>query len=58
MAGAAVFWRSRRRPSAQVAPSAAEIAAYRGLHAAAAKGDAAEIERLVKAGAAIEARDG
>lgn len=44
--------------SAQIAPSPAEIAAYRGLHAAAAKGDAAEIERLVKAGAAVDARDG
>lgn len=43
---------------AQVAPSAAEIAAYTGLHAAAAKGDTAEIEKLVKAGAPLEARDG
>jgi len=43
---------------AQVAPSAAEIAAYKGLHAAAAAGDAAEIARLVKAGGALEARDG
>jgi ankyrin repeat protein len=43
--------------SAQIAPGAAEITAYRGLHAAAAKGDVASIERLVKAGAAIEARD-
>ena len=43
---------------AQIAPSAAEIHAYRGLHAAAARGDSAEIERLVKSGAAIEARDG
>lgn len=43
---------------AQVPPSATDIAAYRGLHAAAAKGDAAEIEKLVKAGAALEARDG
>ncbi|HMA57357.1 MAG TPA: ankyrin repeat domain-containing protein [Pseudolabrys sp.] len=34
------------------------ITAYRGLHAAAAKGDIAEIEKLVKAGAAIDARDG
>ena len=42
--------RSRRAP--------AEIAAYRGLHAAAANGDTAEIERLVKAGARLEARDG
>ena len=43
--------------SAQVAPSASELANYTGLHAAAAKGDAAEIERLVKAAAPIEARD-
>jgi ankyrin repeat protein len=43
---------------AQVPPGAADIAAYRGLHAAAAKGDAAGIETLVKAGAALEARDG
>ncbi|MBI4366402.1 MAG: ankyrin repeat domain-containing protein [Deltaproteobacteria bacterium] len=44
--------------TAQMPPGAAEINAYRGLHAAAAKGDAAEIERLLKAGGAIEARDG
>lgn len=43
---------------AQVPPSAGEIAAYSGLHAAAAKGDSAEIEKLVKAGASLEARDG
>lgn len=43
--------------AAQIAPSADELRAYRGLHAAAAKGDAAEIQRLVKAGAPIEARD-
>jgi len=43
--------------SAQIAPSTAELAAYRGVHAAAAKGDANEIERLVRAGAAIDARD-
>ena len=43
--------------AAQVAPSTAELAAYTGLHAAAATGDAAEIERLVKSGAALEARD-
>jgi ankyrin repeat protein len=42
----------------QIPPGAAEIAAYRGLHAAAAAGDAADIEKLVKAGAALEARDG
>ncbi|MDO8875282.1 MAG: ankyrin repeat domain-containing protein [Pseudolabrys sp.] len=42
---------------AQVPPSAAEIAAYRDLHAAAAKGDTAAIERLVKAGSPLDARD-
>jgi uncharacterized protein len=45
--------------AAQIPPSAAEIAAYRGLHAAAARdrGDAGEIERLVRAGTMIDARD-
>jgi len=36
--------------AAQAPPSSAEIAAYRGLHAAAAKGDAAEIARLIAVG--------
>jgi|SRR5689334_3394763 uncharacterized protein len=44
--------------SAQVPPNASELAAYRGLHAAAAKGDVTEIERMVKGGAPIDARDG
>ena len=43
---------------AQTAPSAAELAAYRGLHIAAARGDAAEIRRLLSAGSDLEARDG
>jgi uncharacterized protein len=43
---------------AQVAPSAAERARYTGLHAAALRGDAAEIARLAKSGAAVDARDG
>jgi ankyrin repeat protein len=43
---------------AQVAPSPAEVAAYTGLHAAAAKGDTAEIAKLLKSGAAIDGRDG
>jgi ankyrin repeat protein len=43
---------------AQVAPDASELAAYRGLHAAAARDDVAEIERLVAAGAELDARDG
>lgn len=44
--------------AAQLAPDSAELASYRGLHAAAARGDSAEIERLVKAGDALDARDG
>jgi hypothetical protein len=43
---------------AQVAPSDAEVRAYTGLHAAAASGNVAEIERLLAAGADREARDG
>src|SRR5512145_3545966 len=43
---------------AQVAPSENEVRAYTGLHAAAAAGNVAEIERLVAAGAHREARDG
>ncbi len=43
---------------AQVAPSAAEAAAYTGLHAAAHKGDAAKVQRLVASGAALNATDG
>ena len=43
--------------SAQIAPSAADVATYRGLHAAAAQGDVREIERLLRSGAAIDARD-
>jgi ankyrin repeat protein len=43
--------------SAQIPPSAGELQSFRGLHAAAAKGDTIEIEKLVKAGAALDARD-
>ena len=42
----------------QVPPSDAEVARYAGLHAAAAAGNVADIERLVAAGADREARDG
>ena len=42
---------------AQVAPSAAEAAAYTGLHAAAHKGDASKIARLLVGGAAVNATD-
>jgi ankyrin repeat protein len=42
---------------AQVGPSTAEAASYTGLHAAAHKGDAAKIARLVAGGAAVNATD-
>lgn len=42
---------------AQVPPSAAEVARYTGLHAAAFSGDLAEIEKLVKARADLNKRD-
>jgi uncharacterized protein len=43
---------------AQIAPSAAELQAYQGLHAAAAKGDVTEIEKLVGARTPVDTRDG
>ena len=43
---------------AQVAPSAAEVAAYTGLHAAAQKGDVAKIDRMAAAKADLNTRDG
>ena len=43
---------------AQIAPSASELAGYRGLHAAARDGDVDAVRRLVAAGAAVDARDG
>lgn len=43
---------------AQVAPTAGEIAGYRGLLAAAARGDTAEIGKLVAAKANVNTRDG
>ncbi len=42
---------------AQVEPSTSEIAAYRGLHAAAVRGDVRTIERLVAAKADLNTRD-
>jgi ankyrin repeat protein len=44
--------------AAQVAPANSEVAQYKGILAAAARGDAAEIKRLVAAGADVNARDG
>ena len=43
--------------SAQVPPTPAEYDAYTGLHAAAARGEAAEIVRVVKGGADPNGRD-
>lgn len=43
--------------AAQVPPSASEVSRYRGLHAAAYKGDAAAIRSLAAPGAALNARD-
>jgi ankyrin repeat protein len=43
--------------AAQVPPSPAELAAYSGLHAAAARGDAAGIARLAASGAQVNGRD-
>ena len=47
-----------RSAMAQVAPSASEVAAYKGLHAAAQKGDIAKLEKLAAAKADLNARDG
>lgn len=44
--------------AAQRGPSADEVRAYAGLHAAAAQGDAARIAALAAAGARTDARDG
>ena len=44
--------------AAQVAPDATEVAAYKGLFAAAHKGDVAQIEKLAAAKAELDARDG
>lgn len=43
---------------AQTPPDAAELAAYRGLHAAAASGDVSAIRRLAGAREGLDARDG
>jgi uncharacterized protein len=43
---------------AQTAPSAAEAAAYRALHAAAYRGDVAALRLALAGGAAIDGRDG
>lgn len=47
---AALFCLSGGNALAQIPPSQSEFRAYAGLHAAAAKGDVAEIEKLIAAG--------
>jgi ankyrin repeat protein len=47
----------RPQASAQTPPSQSELRSYAGLHAAAAKGDVGEIERLVAAGENIDVQD-
>jgi uncharacterized protein len=44
--------------AAQTPPNASELTAYRGLHAAAARGAVDEIPRLARAGDDLNARDG
>jgi uncharacterized protein len=55
--GLAITMLTTAHAAAQVPPSAAEIAAYRSLHAAAARGDEGELQRLIAAGADLNARD-
>ena len=43
--------------SAQIAPTEAELRAYGGLHAAAARGDVADIEKRIASGENKEAVD-
>ena len=54
---ALVFFFLAAPAAAQIAPTASEIAAYTGLHAAAAKGDVPAIDKLAGTGAPIDARD-
>ena len=54
---AAILLAAATAAGAQVPPSAAEKSAYKGLHAAAARGDAQDIKRLVARGAKPDVRD-
>jgi hypothetical protein len=56
--GVALAAATALQAAAQIPPTEPEVRAYTGLHAAAAAGNIAEIERLVAAGADREARDG
>jgi uncharacterized protein len=52
------LWVAVAAASAQTAPSASELAAYRGLHAAAQRGDPPALRQALAGGAAIDGRDG
>jgi ankyrin repeat protein len=56
--GAALVAAASVQALAQIPPTEPELRAYTGLHAAAAAGNVAEIDRLVAAGANRELRDG
>ena len=56
--GCAVVATASAQALAQLPPTEPEVRGYTGLHAAAAAGNVAEIERLVAGGADREARDG
>jgi uncharacterized protein len=56
--GVALIAAASAQALAQIPPTEPELRAYTGLHAAAAAGNTAEIERLVAAGANRELRDG
>jgi ankyrin repeat protein len=58
VSGAALVAAASMQVLAQIPPTEPEVRAYTGLHAAAAAGSVAEIERLVAAGANRELRDG
>jgi ankyrin repeat protein len=57
LAGFLALWVLTLPVAAQVPPSAAEMAAFTGLHAAAQRGDLAAIQRLAASRTALEATD-
>ncbi len=57
-AGLALVGAAALPVAAQVPPSASQVAAYSGLHAAAQRGDVVAVERLAVSRAVREARDG
>ena len=57
-AGLALVGAAALPVAAQVPPSASQVAAYRGLHAAAQRGDVVAVERLAASRTVREARDG